>query len=84
MINAWLIAALALLPPLLLAVIAAGRSAVPYRLIAAELASSLAVITLIALTFAFDQASSTDLPLTVALLTLPGTLLLALFEERWL
>lgn len=84
MTNAWLLTALALLPPLLFAAIAAGRHAVPYRLVAAELATSLTIIILIVLSFAFDQASSIDLALTVALLTLPGTLLLALFEERWL
>jgi multicomponent Na+:H+ antiporter subunit F len=36
------------------------------------------------LSFAFGQASSTDLALTVALLSLPGTLVFALFVERWL
>ena len=36
------------------------------------------------MTFAFDQSSFIDLALTLALLTLPGTLVMALFLERWL
>jgi multicomponent Na+:H+ antiporter subunit F len=84
MSNAWLIAALLLLPPLLLAVLAAARGAIHSRLIAVELATSLAVVLLIVLSFAFDQSSSIDLALTLAVLTMPGTMLLALFQERWL
>ncbi|HEX4041178.1 MAG TPA: monovalent cation/H+ antiporter complex subunit F [Xanthobacteraceae bacterium] len=84
MTDPWLVTALALLPPLLLTAIAAGRTTVRYRLVAVEMATSLTIIMLIVLSFAFDQASSIDLALTVALLTLPGTLLLAQFEERWL
>ncbi|HEX4149975.1 MAG TPA: monovalent cation/H+ antiporter complex subunit F [Pirellulales bacterium] len=61
-----------------------GRGEIGLRLIAAQLATALAILLLIALSFAFDQASTIDLALTLALLTLPGTLLLALFEERWL
>lgn len=80
----WLIAAAALLPPFLAAALAAGRLAVASRLVAIEFASSLAIMLLITLSFAFDQASSIDLALTVALLSLPGTLVLALFVERWL
>lgn len=82
--DGWLIAALCLLPPLAAAVFACGRGAIPWRLVATELASSFALIILISLSFAFDQPSSIDLALTVAMLTLPGTLVLALFEERWL
>jgi multisubunit Na+/H+ antiporter MnhF subunit len=82
--NVWLAAALALTPPLLAALIACGRSAISRRLVAFELATALALPLLIALSFAFDQASSIDLALTLALLSLPGTLLLALFTERWL
>ena len=54
------------------------------RLVAMELATSLSVLMLIALSFAFDQASSIDLALTLTVLSLPGTLVIALFEERWL
>jgi multicomponent Na+:H+ antiporter subunit F len=84
MSNAWLIAAVLLLPPLLVAVLAAARGPIHSRLVAIELATSLGVVLLIVLSFAFDQASSIDLALTLALLTMPGTMLLALFQERWL
>lgn len=84
MTNAWLFASLLLLPPLLVAVAAAGIRAIHLRFIAVELVTSLATALLIALSFAFDQPSSIDLALTLALLTLPGTMLLALFQERWL
>lgn len=82
--NGWLIASLCLLPPLVVAVFACGRGAVAWRLVATELATAVAIIVLIALTFAFDQPSSIDLALTVAMLALPGTLVFVLFQERWL
>lgn len=84
MSEIWLFASLGLMPPVLVTVVAAGRGALSARLIAVELLSSLSVLMLIALSFAFSQPSSIDLALTVALLTLPGTLLFALFAERWL
>ncbi len=84
MTDIWLIASLGLLPPFLAAVVATGRGPLAHRLAAIELACSLAVLLLVALSFAFDQASSIDLALTLALLTLPGTLLIAVFAERWL
>lgn len=82
--TSWLVVAFTLLPPLLVAVIAAGRGEIGGRLVATELAAVLAIFILIALGFAFDQPSSIDLALMLALLTLPGSLVLALFEERWL
>ncbi|MGN6789158.1 MAG: monovalent cation/H+ antiporter complex subunit F [Rhodanobacteraceae bacterium] len=82
--SAWPIAALGLLPPLIAAVVCAGRGAVAQRLVAIQFATSLSVLLLVVLDFAFDQSSSMDLALTLALLSLPGTLLLALFQERWL
>jgi multisubunit Na+/H+ antiporter MnhF subunit len=80
----WLIALLALLPPLVVTVVAAGRGAAGGRLVAVELATTLGVLILVVASFVFDQPSSIDLALTLALLTLPGTLLFVLFQERWL
>ena len=82
-VSAWLATAIALLPPMLLAVIAAGRGAAAGRLVAVQLASSVVVLLAIVLTFVADQPSSTDLTLAFALLSLPATLLFALFQERW-
>lgn len=84
MTTVWLITGICLLAPLLVAVVAAGRLSVAWRLVAVELTTSLCIVLLIVLSFAFDQASSIDLALTLALFTLPGTLLFAVFQERWL
>ncbi|MBV8972857.1 MAG: hypothetical protein JO290_11255 [Sphingomonadaceae bacterium] len=82
--SAWDTAALALLPPLAIAVVAAGRASVPTRLVAVQLATSLTVVLLTVLSFAADQPASVDLPLTLSILALPATLIMALFVERWL
>ena len=47
-------------------------------------AGGVATILLALVTFVFDQSSFIDIALCLALLTLPGTLVLALFLERWL
>ncbi|MDQ2802718.1 MAG: monovalent cation/H+ antiporter complex subunit F [Pseudomonadota bacterium] len=82
--TSWMLAILALLPAFAVPVIAACRGNTAGRLVAVQLATSLASLLLILMTFAFDQSSFVDLPLSLALLTLPGTLLMALFLERWL
>lgn len=84
MTQPWLLAGLCLVPALLTAVVGAGRGSAGVRFAAAQVATSLAVWLLVTLSFAFDQASSIDLALSLALLTMPGTLLFALFQERWL
>ena len=48
------------------------------------LAGGVATILLALLTFVFDRSSFIDIALCLALLTLPGMLVLALFLERWL
>jgi multisubunit Na+/H+ antiporter MnhF subunit len=82
--SAWTLAALALVGPLLIAVVAAGRGRPAARLVAIQLASSVGVLLALTLSFADDQPSTIDLALMLALLALPATLLFALFEERWL
>ncbi len=82
--NPWLVAILALAPAVALPIGAACRGGSFNRLVAVQLASSVAGLMLALMTFAFDQSSFIDLPLCLALLSLPGTLLLALFLERWL
>lgn len=84
MTTVWLAVAICLVPPLMAMIVAAGRLSVPERFLAFELMTSLAILMLMVLSFAFDQPSSIDLALTAALLSLPGTVLFALFEERWL
>lgn len=80
----WLIAMLGLLPPLLAGVAAAGRGGAGGRLVAVSFATAIASLLLVTASFAFDQPATIDLALALALLGLPGILLLAMFEERWL
>ncbi len=82
--SIWLLATLALLPAFAVPALAAGFGDAGGRLVAVQLASAIATWVLILMTFAFDQSCFIDLALCLALLTLPGTLLLALFLERWL
>lgn len=77
-------ATLALLPALLAPVALACRGAVGARLVAVQLATSVTLLILALMTFAFDQSAFMDLPLALALLSAPGTLLMTLFLERWL
>ena len=79
----WMLATVALLPALAIPVFIGCRGGTRTRLIAVQLATSLAAQILVLMTFAFDQSAFVDLPLTLALLTLPGTLIMALFLERW-
>lgn len=82
--TAWLVAVIALVPPLALAVALALRGAANQRLAAVQLGGGLTAISLAAMTFAFDQPAFVDLALCLALLSVPGTLLLAMFMERFL
>ena len=82
--NAWTLAAIALCPPLAAIIAAACRGSVMHRLVALQLATSLTCLILIAMTFAFDQSAFIDLPLALALLSLPGAMAMAMFLERWL
>ena len=82
--TVWMAAILALLPALLVPVGLACRGPVGSRLVAVQLATTVTTLILVLMTFAFDQSAFMDLPLTLALLTAPGTLLMAVFLERWL
>ncbi|MGH6876012.1 MAG: monovalent cation/H+ antiporter complex subunit F [Rhizomicrobium sp.] len=65
-------------------IVQCGRGKLPGRFAALQLASVLGVLILIEMTFAFEQPSSIDVALTLGLLSLPASLLLAVFVERWL
>jgi multicomponent Na+:H+ antiporter subunit F len=82
--NIWLVAVIALVPALAVPVIGALRGPLLPRLVAVQLATGLTALILALMTFAFDQSAFMDLPLTLVLLSFPGTLALALFLERWL
>lgn len=82
--SVWIVAILALLPPLIISVALTWRGRPGQRLAAYQLATTIGVMVLTLLTFATDQASVIDLALTTVLLALPGTLLLSVFLERWI
>jgi len=77
----WTVAFALLLPAFAVPVAAALRGGVADRLAAVPLAGSVAMILLALAMFVFDQSSFIDIALCLALLTLPGTLVLALFLE---
>jgi multisubunit Na+/H+ antiporter MnhF subunit len=82
--NTWWAASLALVAPLALPLFAAARGDSRERFVALQLISSVATLVLIALSFALGQSSFIELPLALGLLSLCGTLLMAVFLERWL
>jgi multisubunit Na+/H+ antiporter MnhF subunit len=82
--SIWATAAVCFVPPLAFVVISSARGPIEQRFASIQLAGTFAVFFLAILSFAIDQASSIDLSLTLSLLTLPATLLFALFLERWL
>ena len=82
--SAWCIASLALAVPVAIPLFAAGRGNSAGRFVALQFLSSLATLVLIALSFALGQSSFIELPVALVLLSLSGTLLLAIFLERWL
>jgi multicomponent Na+:H+ antiporter subunit F len=83
-LDPWVVAAAALVPALGLCIGFCARGPASQRLVAAQMAGSVATFLIACLTFALREASSVDLALALALLTLPATLLYALFLERWL
>ncbi len=82
--NAWLIAATALLPGLLACGWVAARAATMDRLVALELAGLLVPMVIVLLAEGYARPSLYDLALSVAILSFPGTLVFAHFLERWL
>lgn len=80
----WMLATLALLPVFAVGVTMACRGDTVSRLVAVQFATAAASLLLVLFTFAFDQSAFIDLPLTLTILTLPGTLLISVVLERWL
>ena len=82
--NAWLLATILLIPPLLVPVLVAVRADANNRLGAVQVASTLAALIIALTTFATDQSSFIDVALCLTLLSVPGTYLYTVFMERWL
>jgi multisubunit Na+/H+ antiporter MnhF subunit len=82
--NLWLLGDIVLVPAAAVPLWVAARGSAANRLIAVQLATVLVGMMGIIFSFASDQPSIIDLLLALALLSLPGSLLLAQFLERWL
>jgi multisubunit Na+/H+ antiporter MnhF subunit len=82
--NVWLFATGLLLLALVPCAVVAFRATVLDRLIAVELAGTIATLLILTLAQGLGRPSIFDLALALALLSVPGTLLYAYFLERWL
>jgi multisubunit Na+/H+ antiporter MnhF subunit len=80
---AWTLALLLLVPPLVAALAMSWRGPVGTRFVAVQLAGSVGIVAMAAMTFAFDQPSSVDLAVTFGVLSVTASLLYAVFAERW-
>lgn len=83
-INPWLAASIAMLLALPLPVWTAFSAPAAHRLVAIELAAVITTLLLVGLSIAFGQPSFLDLAIALVVLSLPGTLVFAVFLERWL
>jgi len=82
--SAWIVAFIALVPPLGMCAYHVLRGDTADRLVALELASAVGSLMLVLTSVGFGQPSFIDLALALSLLGLVGTLVFAQFLERWL
>jgi multicomponent Na+:H+ antiporter subunit F len=82
-VNAWLLAALALLAGLLPCALVCLRGDPVNRLVGLELAGVLDTLVLLLLAEGFQRSIYFDLALALALLSFAGGLVFARFLERW-
>jgi multisubunit Na+/H+ antiporter MnhF subunit len=83
-VNPWLVFVIVLLLALALPASTALRGPIEHRLVAVQLAAIIASLLLVSLSIGFSQPSFLDLAVALVLLSLPGTLVLTTFLERWL
>ena len=82
--SAWSVAVWALLPAFAVPIWMATRGSVAARIVAVQLASAVASMMLVAMSFAFDQDSYLSLAVTLAVLNVVGTFVVAMAVEQWL
>lgn len=80
----WLWTVAGLIAAMTIPVVMACRGRMAERLIAVQMATTLTTFALAIMSFAFDAPALMDLPLTLILLGIPGTLLIAVALERWI
>ncbi len=82
--NVWLIASTVLLLCLVPCIVRVVRGTIADRLIALEAAVIVTILALLTLEEGQQRQSFFDLSLAMAVLTIPSTLLFAVFYRRWL
>lgn len=82
--SAWFIASLGLMLGLLPCLWVLLRAPLSDALVAGQLASTLGTLALLALAQGIGNSSFYDVALTLAVLSIPGGLLVAHMFERWL
>lgn len=82
--NAWFLATGVLLLALVPCAVVILRAEVLDRLVALQLASTLATLTILTFAQGVGRPPIFDLALALALLSVPGTLVYVYFLERWL
>jgi multicomponent Na+:H+ antiporter subunit F len=83
-VNAWLVAAVALLVGLVPCAAVCFRGTPMERLVGLELAGNVDTLILLVLAEGYHQAIFFDLAVVLALLSFAGGLVFARFLERWL
>ena len=83
-LNAWLIAAAALLVGLIPCAVVIARKGLANGLAALQLAGTLTTLAALALAVGFRRSIVADIPMALAVLSFPTSLLFAHFLERWL
>lgn len=83
-LNLWLIASMALLPALIPCAYVIARRSLADGMAAIQLAGLVTILAVLLLAAGFHRPSVADIPVALALLSYPSTLLFAHFLERWL
>ncbi len=83
-VNPFLAASVAMLLALIIPGWVAMRATITERLVAVQLGSVITALTLVCLSLGFGQTSFLDIAVAITVLSLPGTLVLTIFLERWL
>jgi len=82
--NVWLSCSVVLLACIALCAIGVVRGTIADRLIALEAGTIAGILALLTIEEGFQRQSFFDLSLSMAVLTIPSTLLFASFYRRWL
>jgi multicomponent Na+:H+ antiporter subunit F len=80
----WLWTAIVLVAAILAPAVMACRGRMAERLVALQMATTLTAVALVVMSFAFNAPILMDLPLSLILLCIPGTLVIAVALERWI